>query len=116
MVAVVTSRFTGLAAWVVQRGSAVYMLAFGSFAAVSLAVHPRVTFAEWSGWVHGAGVSTGAALFFLALFGHMWVGLRDVLLDYAKPAWLQQGLLLLLAATLASLWAWALVVLFGPSP
>ena len=110
------SRFTGLAAWTVQRGSAVYMLAFVSFAIVSLAVHPRMTFAAWSGWVHGAGVSSGAALFFLALFCHMWVGLRDVLLDYAKPSWLQQGLLLLLAAALVSLATWTLIVLFGPSP
>ena len=109
-------RFTGLAAWTVQRGSAVYMLAFVSFAIVSLAVHPRVTFGEWTEWVHGVGVSTGAALFFLALFCHMWVGLRDVLLDYAKPSWLQQGLLFSLAAALVSLLTWALIILFGQSP
>ena len=92
------------------------MLAFVSFAIVSLAVRPRVTFAEWSGWVHGTGVSSSAALFFLALFCHMWVGLRDVLLDYARPSWLQQGLLLLLAGALVGLATWALIVLFGQSP
>ena len=91
------------------------MLVFVTFAIVSLALHPRVTFTEWAGWTHGPGVSTGAALFFFALFSHMWVGLRDALLDYATPSWLQRVLLLLLAAALMSLLTWALMVLFGPS-
>lgn len=116
MVAVVKFRFTGLAPWTVQRCSAVYMLAFVSFAIVSLSVGPRVTFAVWHGWVHRPGVSTGAALFFFALFCHMWIGLRDVLLDYAKPSWLQRGLLLLLAAALVSLSIWTLIILFGQPP
>jgi len=106
--------FSGFAAWAVQRGSALYMLAFLLFAAASLAVHPRVTFPEWTGWVRSPAVSAGSALFFLALCCHMWVGLRDVLLDYAKPAFLRQGLLVLLGAALASLAAWAVIVLFVP--
>ena len=106
--------FTGLAAWAVQRGSAVYMLGFASFTAASLALHPRATFAEWTDWVHSPAISAGSALFFLALCCHMWVGLRDVLLDYARPASLRQGLLVLLAAALVGLAAWALAILFVP--
>lgn len=108
--------FSGLAAWVVQRGSAVYMLAWALYALVSLAVQPRTTFVEWSGWVHGAGVSAGSALFFLALSCHLWVGLRDVLIDYARPAPLRLGLLIALAAVLVALAAWAMFVLFVPVP
>lgn len=104
--------FSGFAAWAVQRGSALYMLAFLLFAAGSLAVYPRVTFLEWTGWIHSPAISAGSALFFIALCCHMWVGLRDVLLDYAKPAFLRQGLLVLLAASLAGLAAWASIILF----
>lgn len=111
---VVRPGFSGLAAWLVQRGSAVYMLAFLLVTSVSLAVHPRTTFPQWSGWVRSGAVSTGSALFFLALCCHMWVGLRDVLLDYAKPAPLRRGLLALLAAALVGLAGWALIVLFAP--
>jgi hypothetical protein len=39
------------------------------------------------------------------------VGLRDVLLDYAKPAGRQRVLLLLLALILLSLAVWALQIL-----
>jgi len=104
--------FSGFAAWAVQRGSAVYMLAWAIFAAGSLAVQPRLTFVTWSGWVHSPGISAGSALFFLALFFHMWVGLRDVLIDYARPAPLRRGLLVTLAVVLVALAAWAMFVLF----
>jgi succinate dehydrogenase / fumarate reductase, membrane anchor subunit len=106
--------FSGLAAWGVQRGSAVYMLAFLFFTVASLVLHPRVTFLEWTRWVHSPVVSAGSALFFLALCCHMWVGLRDVLLDYAKPASLRRGLLALLAVALLVFAGWALTILFVP--
>lgn len=108
------SRFTGLPAWLVQRGSAVYMLAFLLAALVSVGVHPRVTLPEWATWVHGPGVSAATAVFFLALCGHMWVGLRDVLIDYARPAAVRSVLLALVAAALAGPAGWAFVILFVP--
>lgn len=106
---------SGLAAWLVQRGSAVYMLAWAVFAGGSLAVGPRLTYAQWTEWVHGPGISIGSALFFLALCCHMWVGLRDVLLDYARPAPFRQVLLLAVAVLLVSLAGWTLFVLFVPA-
>jgi succinate dehydrogenase / fumarate reductase membrane anchor subunit len=106
--------FSGLAAWIVQRGSAVYMLGFMLFALASLSRHTRVTFPEWTAWIHSPVVSSCSALFVLALCCHMWVGLRDVLLDYARPAFLRQGLLVALAASLVTLAVWATIVLFIP--
>lgn len=109
-----TPRFTALTGWVVQRASAVYMLVFMLIAVTSLAVHPRSTFLEWSAWVHSPIVSACSALFFLGLCCHMWVGLRDVFLDYARPALLRRALLVLLAAVLLGLAGWATTVLFVP--
>ena len=57
------------------------------------------------------GIVLGLALFFAALLAHMWVGLRDVLLDYARPARLRQVLLWLVALGLctgAASMAWLL--------
>jgi succinate dehydrogenase / fumarate reductase, membrane anchor subunit len=105
---------SGFAAWVVQRGSALYMLAFMCFSVASLTIHPRVTFQEWAGWVHGPAVSVCSEIFFLALGCHMWVGLRDVLLDYAKPASLRRVLLIALALVLVGLAGWASLILFVP--
>ena len=41
----------------------------------------------------------------------MWVGLRDVLLDYAKPAGLRHGLLAAVALGLLGLGVWLLAIL-----
>ena len=47
------------------------------------------------------------AVFFAALLAHMWVGLRDVLLDYAQPVRIRPYLLIGLAAGLCGLAVWA---------
>ncbi len=96
-------RFTGLAAWWVQRLSACYMLAFVIFLLATLTIDPVHDYAQWRAWVGRPVVGLGLALFFAALLSHMWVGLRDVLLDYAKPPALQRLLLAAVGAGLAAI-------------
>jgi succinate dehydrogenase / fumarate reductase membrane anchor subunit len=105
------SRFTGLFAWWVQRMSAVSMLVFLVFVLASFAVHPLAGHGQWRDWVAHPGVTLAFLLFFAALLSHMWVGLRDVLLDYARPAGVRNALLALVAFGLLGLGAWILVVL-----
>ena len=102
-------RFTGLAAWGVQRLSAVYMLAFLIFMLSLFACDPVHDYAQWLARVGRPGTEIALATFFAALLSHMWVGLRDVLLDYAKPPALQR---LLLAAVAAGLAAMAISVIW----
>lgn len=89
------------------------MLAFLIGALLSLATHPRTSYLDWSAWVRGPLVSVLTGLFFLALFSHLWVGLRDVVLDYAKPDWLRRGLLVSMAIALVGLTVWTAVILFA---
>ena len=104
-------RFTGLQAWWVQRVSAVYMLLFVIFLLCSFALQPLRSFSQWHAWLAGPGISVTFLVFFTALFGHMWVGLRDVLLDYAKPVSLRGSLLAGVALGLLGLGAWVLSIL-----
>ena len=87
-------RFTGLRAWWVQRVSAVYMLLFVLFLLYSFRARIRCRLSR-SGTPGSAGPARQVALprFFAALLAHMWVGLRDVLLDYARPPALRRVLL-----------------------
>ena len=106
-------RPTGLPAWLVQRASAVYMLLCIVGLLMFLAVHPLHSYAEWKSWVARPAITFAIGLFFAALLAHMWVGLRDVLLDYARPDWLRRVLLWLVALGLcagAASMAWLLVV------
>jgi succinate dehydrogenase / fumarate reductase, membrane anchor subunit len=102
----VRSRFTGLPAWLVQRVGAVCMLAFMVFVLGTLWLHPRPSYLEWRSWVGRPGVSIFVLIFFAALLSHIWVGLRDVLLDYARPAGLRGFLLGALGAGLLGTTAW----------
>jgi succinate dehydrogenase / fumarate reductase membrane anchor subunit len=101
-------RFTGVKAWWVQRISAACMLVFMLFVLGAFWLHPPHTYAEWRGWFVRSSVSIAALVFFAALFSHMWVGLRDVLLDYARPAALRGLLLGLVAFGLLGMAAWVL--------
>ncbi len=105
------ARFTGLKAWWVQRVSAVYMLLFVLFLLYSFAVQPLRAFPQWHAWMARPATSLAFLVFFGALLGHMWVGLRDVLLDYGRPAALRHVLLVAAAAGLVGLGVWLLGIL-----
>lgn len=93
---------TGLPAWLVQRASALYLLGFVVFLLVFFTLQPPHSYAEWKSWVARPAITLALALFFAALLAHMWVGLRDVLLDYARPAAVRQALLWLVALGLGA--------------
>ena len=104
---------SGLAAWVVQRIGAVVMLVLLMFFLGFFALHPLDSYVEWKNWVARPAITLALGLFFAALLSHMWVGLRDVLLDYARPAGVQRVLLWLVALGLcvgAASMAWLLVL------
>lgn len=105
------TRPPGLSTWLVQRVSAVYMLLFMVFCLGSWWLIPLSSYADWKNGVARPGMTLALALFFVALLSHMWVGLRDVLLDYARPAGLRQFLLVLVAAGLCSVGAWVVWIL-----
>jgi succinate dehydrogenase / fumarate reductase membrane anchor subunit len=87
------------------------MLLFLLFVLGALWLHPRVSYVEWRNWVGRPSVSVVFLVFFAALLSHIWVGLRDVLLDYARPAGLRRFLLGALGVGLVGTAAWAFWIL-----
>ena len=105
-----TTRFTGIRAWWVQRVSAVCILVFVVVALGSFWLHPPAGYADWRSRFEHPGVQVATLAFCAALLAHMWVGLRDVLLDYARPAGLRRFLLGALALALAGVAVWVLAI------
>lgn len=103
--------FSGLRAWLVQRFTALWMLFVLVFVLLHFALHPPGSFDEWRAWVGSPFVGFTAALFFLSMLLHAWVGLRDVLIDYVRPLPLRLALLTALCLTLAALALWVVQVL-----
>ena len=95
--------FGGLRAWMLQRLTALYLLAFGAFMLIrSLLVAP-ISFEAWRAWWQSPLVFVAALLFVAALCLHAWVGGRDVILDYVHPPALRAAGLVALAFGLAAL-------------
>jgi succinate dehydrogenase / fumarate reductase membrane anchor subunit len=103
--------FSGLAAWWVQRASAIFLLLFLLSVFGWFALHRPYSYAEWRAWIATPVMTITVLAFFAALLSHMWVGLRDVLLDYARPAALRACLLVALGGGLLGTAAWVIVIL-----
>lgn len=106
------SPISGLRAWLLQRFSAIYLLLFFLSALVYFVFFPPHSYQAWHAWVTTPVVSIAIMVFFAALLLHAWVGLRDVMLDYAKPLALRVSALALLGLGLLIIAMWVARVLF----
>lgn len=103
--------FSGQRAFVVQRLSALVLLAYVGAAALRLAFGAPASFERWQAW---SAQPLGAAVLIVlavALIMHAWVGLRDVVLDYVHPLGLRLALLGAAAIGFAGLAGWTLLIL-----
>jgi succinate dehydrogenase / fumarate reductase membrane anchor subunit len=100
----------GQRAFVLQRISALLLLACLAAVALRLAIGPRVTFSQWRAWVDHPLGAAAVLLLGGALLIHAWVGTRDVVLDYVKPLALRFAVLAFVAAGLWGLAAWTGII------
>lgn len=109
------SRHAGLRPWLLQRLSAVYLAVYFVYLLLHFAFQAPVDYPAWQGWVTSPAVSISAALFFLALLLHVWVGLRDILMDYVQSLAVRLIITSMLALGLSACGLWALRILWKVS-
>ncbi|MFC3626999.1 succinate dehydrogenase, hydrophobic membrane anchor protein [Vogesella amnigena] len=102
----------GLKDWIVQRITAVIMLAYTILLVLFLLAMP----AGYEGWktlfsMTWVKVLTQTTL--LALFMHAWVGIRDLWMDYIKPVGVRLTMHSLTAVWLVSCFIYSLKVVWG---
>ena len=91
---------SGQPAWVVQRVTALLMLAGLAATLGYLLLAGTIGYAEWQMLFANAHVATLSVVVYTSLCLHAWVGARDVILDYAKPIIVRSALLSLVAVVL----------------
>ena len=102
----------GLSDWLAQRATAVFMAIFTVvFAAAALAL-PEMTYQSWSGLFRGGFMRFFTFLFFLALFYHAWVGVRDIFMDYIQPVGVRLTLHVVTIFVLVGYAGWAARILW----
>lgn len=101
----------GLGAWLVQRVTAVFMLLYIVFLLTHFLLDRPTSYLAWRAWIERPMVGISSFAFSAALLAHMWVGLRDVILDYVKPVAVRVVALALLGFCLIGIGAWVIRIL-----
>ncbi len=81
---IVTGAHYGLRDWLVQRLTAVVMLAFSVIAALRI-VGAEPGFEGWKAVFEPAWMRVALFLFLLSVLYHAWIGVRDIYMDYIQP-------------------------------
>lgn len=103
----------GLSEWLVQRVSALYLAGFVLWLTLHLLTAPPTDYVTWKAWFGQGGVRLAFALAYASVLVHTWVGVRSVLLDYLKPAWLRLLVQLTLGMVLLTLALWATQIILS---
>ena len=109
---IVVGAHYGLKDWIAQRATAVIMAVYSVvIAAVLIVVRPS-TFEAWQGVFANGVIKFFTFLFFVSLFYHAWIGVRDIWMDYVKSTALRLTLHVLTIAALVGYTAWAAAILW----
>lgn len=110
------SAHAGLAEWLVQRATSVYLAGFLVYLVLRFALDPFADYASFRAWFAQGTVRIGWGLFFLSLLAHAWVGLRNVYMDYLHPVGLRVAATFLTGFGLLALALWAANILLNATP
>jgi succinate dehydrogenase / fumarate reductase membrane anchor subunit len=109
---IVVGAHYGLRGWLVQRLSAVVMTVYTVFFALAVAAARPVDHSAWKALFGHGWMRFATLLFFVSLFLHAWVGMRDILMDYVKPTGLRLALQVVVVAVLVGCAGWAVEILW----
>ena len=100
--------------WLAQRATAVVMALY-TILLLGIALYQGgIDHATWTALFAHPVFRIATLLFGLALFWHAWIGMRDIWMDYVKPAGLRLTLEVLTVIVLVAYAAWLIEVLWGP--
>lgn len=104
---VITGAHYGLGSWLVQRFSAGVTAAYILFIGTWALMNAPVGYGAWAELFSGNVVRSFTLLALAAAFFHAWVGVRNVVMDYVKPAGVRLAIhvVVILALTLYGIWS-----------
>jgi len=103
----------GLREWLVQRVTAIVLLAYFLFLAVALVLEGRHDYQGWAAIFAPQPVKLLTELAFAALCYHAWIGVRDIWMDYVHHAGVRLFLLALTVLWLLYCLAWSVQILWS---
>jgi len=110
---VVTGAHYGLRDWLIQRITAVLMAVYIVALVGYLLMQPSLDYDVWTALFSNQLVRTFSLLFLLGMFYHAWIGIRDIVMDYIKPAGVRLMIHVLVILTLILYAIWSVQILWG---
>lgn len=104
---------TGLRSWLIQRATAVFMIAYVLVLGVFVYLNPGMNYEQWHGFMSQPWVQIATFILLVSVGFHGWVGMWTVATDYIKPAFLRLGFLGFFMALLFIYFAWGIKILWG---
>ncbi len=109
---VVVGAHYGLRDWLAQRITAVLMALFTVALVVQVLLPGEMGYARWSAIFGRQWMKLLAFVTVVALLYHVWVGMRDVIMDYVKPVGAKLVLQVGVIVWLVACGGWAVQVLW----
>lgn len=110
---VITGAHYGLKDWLVQRVTAIVMAIYSVLLIGTVLVCSPASYEEWRALFAPQWMRLASLLFFLSMFWHAWIGMRDILMDYIKPTAARLGLQVVVILLLVAYAAWAAQILWS---
>ena len=103
----------GLRDWLAQRVTAALMALFTALLLVQIVLMPGpLGYDQWSGIFSSQWMKALTLTTMIALFYHVWIGMRDIWMDYIKPVWLRLVLHVFTIVWLLACTGWGVQVLW----
>jgi succinate dehydrogenase / fumarate reductase membrane anchor subunit len=110
---IVTGAHYGLRDWLVQRVTAVVMAVYVLALAGWTLWQPAFGYDIWTELFSGNMMRSFSLLFLLSLFYHAWIGVRDIVMDYVKPASVRLLIHVSVILALIMYVIWSVQILWG---
>ena len=109
---VVVGAHYGLRDWLAQRISAVIMAVYSVIVVWIVLAEAPLRYEAWKALFARGWMRVATLLFGVSLAWHMWVGVRDILMDYVKPDGIRLTLQVATLLTIAAYLGWIVQILW----
>jgi len=109
---IVVGAHYGFKDWLSQRVTATLMALFTVALLVQVLMPGAMDYDKWAGIFSSNWMKTLTFVVIISLLYHVWVGMRDIWMDYVKPVGVRLGLQVFTIAWLVGCAGWAIQVLW----
>ncbi|MBP7503068.1 succinate dehydrogenase, hydrophobic membrane anchor protein [Aquabacterium sp.] len=109
---IVTGAHYGLRDWMAQRVTAVLMALFTIVLLAQVIFGGPLGYDSWAGIFSSQWMKTLTFVVILAMLYHVWVGVREIFMDYIKPVSIRLSLYVFAIVWLVGCAGWAIQVLW----